>query len=383
MQVALDDGPGPPIKYQYPDLTKLHQVVSHLVRSSDVSSRCQSSNGAIEIRPNIYSEPNIPPESLIPLSPEAVECLFNRTSYIKKLIEDTNIGEEGIKLLQYCSWENPHFSRALLTELLWHCGFAYWHDMRHHTDLLLHILLMEDSWQHHRIHNAISGVSEDREGLLETIHRNKSNYQKRAYQCIKCLVNLFSRSRVAMNILRTNQLLTRQWSAAVEWLQDELERQRSVRQYNYNQWSPPAQSNENTNGFTLERSQSAKSILQMAFNLCPEDVSNFFVSFLTMFNNLLCFYFVKEPEEPNDPIEAENIEVLTKDGIDDLREMLAGTSIESSESEIVPENSTVEASVKQNLINSPSTNFPENNLSNLPSTELEQLKTHQQVKHLY
>lgn len=78
-------------------------------------------------------------------------------SYIKKLIEDTNIGDDGLKLLQYCSWENPQFSQALLTELLWHCGFAYWHDMRHHTELLLHILLMEDSWQHHRIHNALMG----------------------------------------------------------------------------------------------------------------------------------------------------------------------------------------------------------------------------------
>lgn len=82
------------------------------------------------------------------------------SSYIKKLIEDTNVGEDGLKLLQYCSWENPQFSQALLTELLWHCGFAYWHDMRHHTDLLLHILLIEDSWQHHRIHNALMGELE-------------------------------------------------------------------------------------------------------------------------------------------------------------------------------------------------------------------------------
>lgn len=76
---------------------------------------------------------------------------------MKKLIEDTNGGDDVVKLLQYCSWENPHFSRNLLTELLWHCGFAYWHDMRHHTELLLSILLIEDSWQHHRIHNAIMG----------------------------------------------------------------------------------------------------------------------------------------------------------------------------------------------------------------------------------
>lgn len=273
MQVALDEGPGPPIKYQYPELSKLHQVVSHLVRCSDVSSRCQSSNANARPLPNIYKDSNVPYESLVPLSPEATEYLFGRTSYIKKLIEDTNVGEDALKLLQYCSWENPHFSRSVLTELLWQCGFAaYWHDMRHHTELLLNILLMEDSWQNHRIHNALMGVAEEREGLLETIQRAKTHYQKRAYQIIKCLVQLFRRSQVALAMLNTNHHIARHWTLAVEWLQDELERQRGIaNQYNFSSWSPPAQSNDNTNGYMLERSQSAKNTLTLAYELCPEE----------------------------------------------------------------------------------------------------------------
>lgn len=43
MLVALDEGPGPPIKYQYADLGKLYTVVSQLLRCCDVSSRMQSS----------------------------------------------------------------------------------------------------------------------------------------------------------------------------------------------------------------------------------------------------------------------------------------------------------------------------------------------------
>ena len=43
MLVALDEGPGPPIKYQYPELGKLYAVVSQLIRCCDVSARCQSS----------------------------------------------------------------------------------------------------------------------------------------------------------------------------------------------------------------------------------------------------------------------------------------------------------------------------------------------------
>ena len=34
------------------------------------------------------------------------------------------------------------------------------------------------------------GVSDDREGLFDTIHRSKSHSHKRGYQCIKCIVQL-------------------------------------------------------------------------------------------------------------------------------------------------------------------------------------------------
>ncbi|XP_059219639.1 probable ubiquitin carboxyl-terminal hydrolase FAF isoform X3 [Stomoxys calcitrans] len=272
MQVALDEGPGPSIKYQYPELSKLHQVVSQLIRCSDIADRCQSSNPNARPLPNPYKDTSISYEDLMPLSPECVDILFNRTGYIKKLIEDTNVGEEGLKLLQYCSWENPHFSRAVLTELLWQCGFAYCHDMRHHTELLLHILLIEDSWQHHRIHNALNGVAEEREGLLETIQRSKTHYQKRAYQIIKCLTQLFHKSPVALQMLNSNPSVGKHWNIAVEWLQDELDRQRGIGcQYNTYSWSPPAQSNDNTNSYMLERSHSAKNTWSMAYELCPEE----------------------------------------------------------------------------------------------------------------
>lgn len=78
MQVVLEEGPGPSIKYQYPDVSKLHQVVASLVRSSDVSSRCQSSN-QMPVKPNVYTQMNVPADSLYQLSNEAQELIFNRT----------------------------------------------------------------------------------------------------------------------------------------------------------------------------------------------------------------------------------------------------------------------------------------------------------------
>lgn len=53
MLVALDEGPGPPIKYQYAELGKLYTVVSQLVRCCDVSSRMQSSINGLCYQPSL------------------------------------------------------------------------------------------------------------------------------------------------------------------------------------------------------------------------------------------------------------------------------------------------------------------------------------------
>ncbi|CAG9840067.1 unnamed protein product [Diabrotica balteata] len=269
MMVALDEGPGPAIKYQFTELGKLNQLVACLIRCCDVSSKCQNSTNG-PVLPNPYKDPTIP-EYIMPISSPAAEILFNRNVYVKKVIEDTNLTEDAIKFLQFCSWENPHFSRTVLSELLWQIAYAYCQELRHHIEILLSILLIEDSWQNHRIHNAIKGVPEEREGLLETIVRAKNHYQKRAYQCIKCMVALFSRSAAAQAMLLRQAEVRRSWTSAVAWLQDELERKYPPNaQYSYNTWSPPAQSNESSNGYFLERSNSARKTLEKALELMPE-----------------------------------------------------------------------------------------------------------------
>ena len=45
--------------------------------------------------------------------------LDHRYTYLKKLIEEAHSQEDTKKLLQFCSWENPTFSHAVLLELLW------------------------------------------------------------------------------------------------------------------------------------------------------------------------------------------------------------------------------------------------------------------------
>ncbi|XP_073422132.1 ubiquitin carboxyl-terminal hydrolase 9X isoform X1 [Dendrobates tinctorius] len=273
MLVAMDEGPGPPIKYQYAELGKLYTVVSQLIRCCDVSSRMQSSINGNPPLSNPYGDPNLS-QPIMPLQQNVAELLFVKTSYVKKIIEDCSNSEETIKLLRFCCWENPQFSSTVLSELLWQVAYSYTYELRPYLDLLLQILLIEDSWQTHRIHNALKGIPDDRDGLFDTIQRSKNHYQKRAYQCIKCMVALFSNCSVAYQILQSNGDLKRKWTWAVEWLGDELERRPYTGnpQYTYNNWSPPVQSNETSNGYFLERSHSARMTLAKACELCPEEV---------------------------------------------------------------------------------------------------------------
>lgn len=273
MRVALDEGPGPPIKYQYAELGKLYHVVSLLVCCCDVSCKTQSSMAGAQPLPNVHMGDQICVEYLMLIQPEVVDILYNKTCYVKKIIEDANNSEDTVKLLKFCSWENPHFSSMVLSELLWQIAYSYTYELRPYLDLLLHMLLLEDSWQNHRIHNALKGIPDDRDGLFDTVQRSKNHYQKRAYQCIKCMVALFSSCPAAAHMLHGNGDLKRKWTSAVEWLNDELERQpyATNTQYGYNNWSPPAQSNETSNGYFLERSHSARLTLAKACELCPEE----------------------------------------------------------------------------------------------------------------
>lgn len=272
MLVALDEGPGPPIKYQYAELGKLYSVVSQLVRCCDVAARMQSSSNGSTALANPYGEAS-PAGPVVPLPPLVQELLCVRSSYIKKIIEDCSSADDTSKLLRFCCWENPQLSSTVLSELLWQVAYSYTYELRPYLDLLLQILLIEDSWQTHRIHNVLKGIPDDRDGLFDTIQRSKNHYQKRAYQCIKCMVALFSNCSVAYQILQGNGDLKRKWAWAVEWLGEELERRpyTGTPQYSYSSWSPPVQSNETSNGYFLERSHSARMTLTKACELCPEE----------------------------------------------------------------------------------------------------------------
>lgn len=70
----------------------------------------------------------------------------------------------------------------------------------------------------------VPGITDERDGLFEITFHSKTHYQKRSYQCIKCMVMLFSKCRFAYSLLNSNPDLKKRWWQAVEWLNEELER---------------------------------------------------------------------------------------------------------------------------------------------------------------
>lgn len=118
--------------------------------------------------------------------------LYKRAHYIKKLLEEAANADETIKLVKFLCYENMPFSFELLNELLWMCAYHYSYELKPHLDLLYHVLCVHDSWQTRRIVGALQGISAEREGLFDIIAKAQNHYQKRAYQIIKMLVQLFS-----------------------------------------------------------------------------------------------------------------------------------------------------------------------------------------------
>ena len=84
INVAMDEGPGPPIKYQYSnELGKLYQVVSQLIRCCDISAKCQSAGsgqGKAPL-PNPYLESSctgVNNQPLMTMQPQVYELIFKR-----------------------------------------------------------------------------------------------------------------------------------------------------------------------------------------------------------------------------------------------------------------------------------------------------------------
>ncbi|XP_022644946.1 probable ubiquitin carboxyl-terminal hydrolase FAF-X isoform X2 [Varroa jacobsoni] len=260
IRLALDDGA---IKYQYAELGKLYQTIATLLHCLDVTgyqAAADESRSLNLLLANPYAR-----SVLAPMDERIAEYLFQPNSFIKKLLEDANGMDEVVDLVKYLCWENQEMSRNVLTELLWCIAYVCTYEVRPYLDILLHILTIQDSWQMIRINMILKGMRPDREALFDIIERAKSHYQKRAYQCVKFLVELLTRVPEAFEDPETRQRL----QAAVEWTRTELDRKHYP---GSGQQQPPWSqvSNETSNGYFLERSASAVEMVSRAGQLLAQ-----------------------------------------------------------------------------------------------------------------
>jgi ubiquitin carboxyl-terminal hydrolase 9/24 len=186
------------------------------------------------------------------------------------LLEEAPNLEETVKLMKFLCWENMSFSLMLINELLWMAAYHYSYELKPHLEMLYHILSVKDSWQLRRIMYALQGISEDREGLFEIIVKSQNHYQKRAYQIIKMLVQLFTTCDPAIDLLNKDEDLKRKWKSSRHWFFNEMEKCRMYNMPNYTYFQTP-QSNETSQTYFLERTQSARITLEKAMRICPQN----------------------------------------------------------------------------------------------------------------
>ncbi len=274
---------------QYVDLAKLFSVVSTLLRCFDVSEHClshqtnQQANSSNSTLPNVYSyqydlnqqqqqqqqsQKSLEHHSL-KLPSKIEDFLYKRLNYVKKVLEDAPNTDETIKLMKFLCWENMNFSTLLLNELLWMAAYHYSYELKPHLDMLYHILNITDTWQLKRIECALQGIPDERDGLFEIIAKSQNHYQKRAYQIIKMLVQLFTQSEMASSQINSDNELKAKWKSVCDWFYNEMEKCRLYNMPNYSYYQSAQQSNETSQTYFLERTQSAQLTLEKAMRLCP------------------------------------------------------------------------------------------------------------------
>ena len=134
-------------------------------------------------------------------------------------------------------------------------------------------------------------LTDERDGLLTTMERSRSNFPRRTYMCIKVLAQILreyvlrffcclsrispfthslslslSRSELASRFVQDNESIRQRWSRCIDWLQEELEHKPFGYNHSSSQgqsWTSPAHcSNETPSGYALDRSVSACNLLE-------------------------------------------------------------------------------------------------------------------------
>ncbi|XP_015755638.1 PREDICTED: ubiquitin carboxyl-terminal hydrolase 24-like [Acropora digitifera] len=240
---------------QAQEFTYLYSVLATLVCSCDVST--QLTVEPTSLRPVFLDKASDHP--LIPMPPPMEDAIFgvNNDIFLREMsaaICDVMVTSQQItNMFVHCSWCNEHFSMKVLQHIKILLATV---DMKNLVGALLVLLMVEDPLQLLRIKCI---ADEQGDGVLAVIKSSNSTDSRRAYQCIKFLVQLANKCPQAKDYLLQN---SSRWQWAVQWLK---------RKMNEHYWAPhTSSSNEHSNSRTFQRTSSAADTLAEATALLTE-----------------------------------------------------------------------------------------------------------------
>ncbi|XP_077980970.1 ubiquitin carboxyl-terminal hydrolase 24-like [Glandiceps talaboti] len=244
------------------DFGLLHSTLAILVLHCDISSQRTTDGSDFTPRPPRCIRQ---PQSLLSLPEEVKVFLFQQQHdtfrYVREAVfacrEVATTTAPIEDVLLYCSFCNESFSVAVLMMIKNQISVVPANELKSVLELLLELLLLEDPLQLTRLKWTIDGTNND--GLLSIIRSSNINDSRRAYQCIKFLVNLANRCPVAKEHLMAT---SSRWQWAVNWLKKKM-----TEYY----WSPHSSvSNESSSSKTFQRTVSAQDTLAEATALLTE-----------------------------------------------------------------------------------------------------------------
>lgn len=240
---------------QAQEFTYLYSVLATLVCSCDVST--QLTVEPTSLRPVFLDKASDHP--LIPMPPPMEDAIFgvNNDIFLREMsaaiCDVMGTSQQITNMFVHCSWCNEHFSMKVLQHIKILLATV---DMKNLVGALLVLLMVEDPLQLLRIKCI---ADEQGDGVLAVIKSSNSTDSRRAYQCIKFLVQLANKCPQAKDYLLQN---SSRWQWAVQWLK---------RKMNEHYWAPhTSSSNEHSNSRTFQRTSSAADTLAEATALLTE-----------------------------------------------------------------------------------------------------------------
>ncbi|KAJ7514417.1 hypothetical protein O6H91_23G042900 [Diphasiastrum complanatum] len=255
---------------KHSDLSCLHSIISLLVRSCDTSKfydvpemdteklfRDGEGSSSSQIGTPLPNPLQLPPP-VVPLPNDAADSILKHAVYASILVKTCPDHDEGLKLLEFCCWQNETFSSAVLQEILDALHGAGNNEIKFLLALILRILQLADSLQLARQEIALLGDGRFPPGLMDLIVSKGITVHKR-YSLLKFVVKLVSVSPPARRHLLGRK---QDWRRAVDWLQQELHVRGSPGALSV----PPVSNEDVSNGYLL-RTTTAEWTLASARNL--------------------------------------------------------------------------------------------------------------------